>query len=201
MSYSTVRFGEVPATATADADDTAAINTALSQLAPYGFNLEAMEGTPLRSLNEILRICGSQDDDAEREGEDDDAENMAELSEHYEKFAEPFSKYGITKAKLLSGFKAEKSRKPDLTAAEFLGDRPAPPVAVPKTAVARAVNAAVDKLAERAGATDEQKLGRHYELFSEQFEKNGLTKEKLLLGFKAEKARKPKLTAEEFLNV
>ncbi len=52
-----------------------------------------------------------------------------------------------------------------------------------------------------AADADEAKLEEHYEQFSEQFEKNGLTKEKLLLGFKAEKARKPKLTAEEFLNV
>jgi len=54
------------------------------------------------------------------------------------------------------------------------------------------------------GAGDDvevEKIEAHYDRFSEQFERNKLPKESLVAGFKAERSRKPKMTADEYLNV
>lgn len=51
-----------------------------------------------------------------------------------------------------------------------------------------------------ASDDDEAAISEHFERFSEQFEKAGLKKEKLLAGFKAEKVRNPRLTAKDYLS-
>lgn len=57
-----------------------------------------------------------------------------------------------------------------------------------------------DPLSSKKGEDAEtSKIEEHFEAYSEQFGKVGMTKEKLLAGFKAERSRNVKLTAEEFL--
>lgn len=55
---------------------------------------------------------------------------------------------------------------------------------------------------KKAGSEDAEiaKIEERYEQFSEEFERAGLTKEKLIDGFKAERKVHPKRTAEEYLN-
>ncbi len=179
-------------------DDTAAIADALAALGKVGFDTSALQGVPLSALNEILRVCNSLQEDAARNAEEDDSEDMASLSAHYETFAEGFGKLGLTKAQLLSGFKAEKARKPQLSASEFLGG-PAPSPAAPSP-LARSVTRWAEKTTSRLKSDAETaELDAHYEQFSEQFTKNGLSKDKLRAGYAAEKARKPQLTVNEFL--
>jgi hypothetical protein len=45
------------------------------------------------------------------------------------------------------------------------------------------------------------KLDAHFEQFSEGFKRNGITADKLKAGFKAERGRKPQLTADQYLGV
>lgn len=56
---------------------------------------------------------------------------------------------------------------------------------------------------KKAGSEDAEiaKLEEHYEQFSEQFEKSNVTRDRLIAGYKAERQRNPKLTAEEFVSV
>ncbi len=48
---------------------------------------------------------------------------------------------------------------------------------------------------------DKAKITQHFERFSEDFGRHGMTKEKLVAGFEAERKRRPKLTADEYLAV
>lgn len=57
---------------------------------------------------------------AGKDGQSDDADT-AKIDSHFEKFSEQFVKNGMSKEKLLKGFKAEKKLRPSLTAEEYLG--------------------------------------------------------------------------------
>ena len=46
-----------------------------------------------------------------------------------------------------------------------------------------------------------QEAENHFEAYSESFKKTGTTKEKMVAAYKAERERKPGLTAKDFLNI
>lgn len=56
-------------------------------------------------------------------GQHDDEAKLVE--KHYERFAEEYGKAGLTKAKMVNAFKAERKLNPELTASEFTGVVPA----------------------------------------------------------------------------
>lgn len=62
------------------------------------------------------RIAGGK---AKTSSEDDE---VAKVEEHFEQFSEQLTKVGVTKDKLVSGFKAERKRRPSVTADEFVGN-------------------------------------------------------------------------------
>jgi hypothetical protein len=118
---------------------------------------------------------------------DDEA---AKVARHHERNVQKFSEYGTSRGELVRAFRSERTRKPNLTAEQFLD---APRTGGRTVAQQSTRGRGVDTAAEA------RKVEKHYESFAETFSRLGTSKEELVKAFKSSAARTPGLTCEDYL--